>query len=435
MADVRPFRGVTYDPARVELGQVLSTPYDVISPTQQAGYLGRDPHNAVRVVLNPAEGEQCYEEAAASLRGWLADGTMRRDEEPGFYLHRHGFELGDGSRVTRVGVLAAVRLEPWESEAVRPHEHTMPGPKEDRLKLARATNADTEPIWLFHPDPASVVRDALARLATGEPTLRTEFVAEPLGDEAVAAETHELWRISERAEVEGLHELLLALHLYIADGHHRYETALARAAEVGGGPDDASRFKLVLVSSMHDEALIVLPTHRMLRLPPGQDFEPMFAQLRLWGWRIEPAADEAELMRRLAEPPALGHISFGLLAQGAYRYLEGIVASTEIELLPSAVADLDVALVHDGILAPYLGVSRDQLASGDIVGYSRDAAEVSRRVTSGEFSAGIFLRPPTLTQVKHVADSGESMPQKSTYFWPKPPSGLVMMLQNPGEPL
>jgi uncharacterized protein (DUF1015 family) len=434
LADVRPFRGVTYDPARVDLARVLCAPYDVINPRQQAGYYERDEHNAVRIVLNRGEGEARYSDAAETLDRWLGDGTLRAAARPAFHVHRHGFQTVTG-RVERLGILAAVRVEPWESQAVLPHEHTMPGPKEDRLALLRATNADTEPIWVFHPDPGSQVRSLLERLIVAEPSLRAEFTPEPIAGEEVAPETHELWQIDDESEVAIIREVLSGTHLYIADGHHRYETALLHAQEAGGGVDDAARFKVMLLSSMRDEGLIVMPTHRMLRLPPGQPLGRMLSQLRLWGWRTEQPSELGQLLARLREPPDLAHIGFGMFTDGRYSYLEGIVANPAVELLPAAIRDLDAALIQHGILSPLLGIDDERLAAGEGIAYSRDPGEVRDRVVSGEYDVGLFLRPPTLTQVKRVADQGQSMPPKSTFFWPKPPSGLIMALQRPGQPL
>src|SRR5258708_33655976 len=154
MADVRPFAGVTYDPARVDLARVLCAPYDVISPAQQQAYLDRDPRNAVRIVLNPAPGEQRYPDAARELRSWLADGILRRSGGTALYVHRHGFESPAGGTLSRTGLIAAVRLGPWATGAVRPHEHTMPGAQEDPLGPVRGAPTGTEAVWGLPPRPA-----------------------------------------------------------------------------------------------------------------------------------------------------------------------------------------------------------------------------------------------------------------------------------------
>ena len=430
MAEVQPFRGVTYDPERVDLGAVLSAPYDVINPGQQAAYYDRDPHNAVRIVLNRAEGDGRYEAAASDLRQWLADGVLRVDAAPALYVHRHTFTAPGRGRLSRLGLIAAVRLEPWATGAVKPHEHTMPGPKQDRLKLLQATGADTEPIWVFHPDLGDALTSRLQRIAMSRPTLATDFSPVPGAGEDPEAERHELWRVDDPGHVRELATVASALQLYIADGHHRYETALHHAEQVGGGPDDPSRFKLMLLSPLEDPGLLVLPTHRLVRPADGYSLGTALETLAQRGWKWVPASDTAGLLDMLRAAPAPNHIGFGLYANGRRSYHEGMMVGPEVELLPEAIADLDVALIHHGILAPLLGVGEAELAAGSHVAYARDAGEVVTRVDRGEFHLGVLLRPPTLAQVQAVADAGESMPQKSTYFWPKPASGLVMALQS-----
>lgn len=438
MADVRPFRGVTYDPERADLAATLSPPYDVISPAQQDAYYARGAHNAVRIVLNRAEGDARYSEAAAELAGWLADGTLRRDEEPSYYVHRHTFDIpaAEGAiRMSRVGLLAAVRLEPWAAATVRPHEHTMPGPKQDRLALMRATGADTEPIWVFHPDPDRAVLSALEAIAAEPAHVVAHFKPVPGVDGVETEETHELWRVSHPATVARLTAAAAAAQLYIADGHHRYETALHHADELGGGPDEASRFKVMLLSAVEDPGLLVLPTHRLLKMPAGHSLGEFLGQLSDWGWVSEQPATLEDLAARLRTPAAPGNLGFGLVAERRHTYLEGPVPPENIDGLAPSIAALDVGLLHQGVLRPLLGIGDAELAAGDVIAYSRDAAEVEALVRSGAYALGILTRAPTLAQVQAVADAGENMPQKSTYFWPKPASGLVMMLQPPGEVL
>jgi uncharacterized protein (DUF1015 family) len=435
LADVRPFAGVTYDPGRVDLSRVLCPPYDVISPAQQAAYAGRNPHNAIRIVLNPATGDQRYAEAGAALRAWLQRGILRQAERPALYVHRHTFEVGGAGEVARTGLVAAVRLEPWSSGAIRPHEHTMPGPKEDRLRLMRATRADTEPIWVFQPDPESELRGRLGQVLLRAPLLRAEFLPEPGAGEAAAPERHELWAVDDPAEIVDIGAVAGAGALYIADGHHRYETALFHAGESGGPDDAATRFKVMLVTAAEDPGLLVLPTHRLVRLPSGLRLDVMLAELRGRGWSAQELPGLEAILARLDAPAAASRVGFGLLAADRWTYLEGTVAGPDVEALPPSIASLDVGLIHEGVLRPLLGIGPEELASGGVVAYARDASEVEGRVSAGEFDLGILMRPPTLGQIQAVADAGESMPQKSTYFWPKPASGLLMALQEPGSRL
>ena len=414
---------------------MLCPPYDVISPAQQAAYAARDPHNAVRIVLNPAPGDQRYAAAAVALRDWLDEGILRRGENPAFYVHRHTFQLAGGGEGVRTGLIAAVKLEPWASGAVRPHEHTMPGPKEDRLKLMRATQADTEPIWVFHPDPDGELQGRLGEVRRRTPLLIAEFRPETAGGEIAEKERHEIWAVDDPVETAELRAAAGAGALYVADGHHRYETALFHAEE-SGGPDDApTRFKVMLVTPAKDPGFLVLPTHRMVRLPAGRHLEAMLAELEGRGWSSQELPGREALLARLGTAPVAGRAGFGVCTPGQWMYLEGVLAGPDIDGLPPSIAALDVGQVHEGVLRPLLGIGQEELAAGQAVAYARDAREVEKRVSAGEFDFGVLMRPPTLSQIKAVADAGENMPQKSTYFWPKPASGLIMALQEPGQSL
>ncbi|HEV1996575.1 MAG TPA: DUF1015 domain-containing protein, partial [Candidatus Dormibacteraeota bacterium] len=396
------------------------------------------PHNAVRIVLNRTPGHGRYVEAAKELKAWLAAGVLRRDGERCFYVHRETFDVpstGSPIRASRIGLLAAVRLEPWSAGAVKPHEHTMPGPKQDRLSLMRATQADTEPIWVFHPDPNRDLLAALEAIAAEPPNLAATFRPVPNleGDEHV--ESHELWRVSHPATVARLATAASSAQLYIADGHHRYETALHHAGEVGGGPNDATGFKLMLLSAVEDPGLLVLPTHRLVKLPEGRSLGEFLGALQSWGWTSEQPAGFGDLVARLRRPSPPRMLGFGLVAERRYTYLEGPIPVAGVAALAPSIAALDVGLLHQGVLEPLLGIGAEQLNAGELISYSRDALEVKERVALGEYDLGILTRAPSLAQVQAVADAGQNMPQKSTYFWPKPASGLVMLLQPPGEVL
>ncbi len=311
---------------------------------------------------------------------------------------------------------------------------TPAGPKQDRLELMRATHADTEPIWVFHPDPTGEMSRRLESATAGDPMLDVEFRAEPDAGEPGPAERHQLWAVTDPAQARGLAAVAGALPLYIADGHHRYETALFHADEAGGPDDAATRFKLMLLSAAEDPGLLVLPTHRMVRADPEMMHSAM-TRLVDDGWTNENIADLAAMTARLSLPVAPGRIGFGVFTRGRYGYLEGAVVGPMIAQLAPSIAALDVGLLHEGILRPLFGIGPEVLAAGERIAYARDAAEVEARVDAGEFDIGILLRPPTLAQIQAVADAGENMPQKSTYFWPKPPSGLLMALQEPGARL
>ena len=406
MAVVTAFRAVRYDPAHVgDLGAVVAPPYDVISTAQQDALYARSPWNVVRLIL-PREPERA-EAAAATLRAWMAAGVLAVDAEPALYFYSQEFSLPDGSRHRRDGVLCRLGLEEFSSGVVRPHERTFPGPKKDRLALLRATGAYLSPIFGLYARPGERLRD-VAGIA-GAPLVE---IAEEHG------ERHRLWRVTDPAAVARVTSMLAPETIFIADGHHRYETGLAYRRERGAaGPDSI----LACISNMEEEGLVVLPTHRLVRVP----------------LRLEPGAFEA----RLREGFAVEALGAGaarpegaidvVLPDRRLRVRPREATRTRLADLPPSVRALDVAVLHGAILAPILGIEPGQLE------FTRDDAEALEAVASGRSTAAFLLNPPSVAAVRAVCLAGELMPEKSTYFYPKLASGLVFDLvdQPGGEPV
>lgn len=372
MAEVRGFHGVRYDPGKVDLSAAVAPPYDVIPDERVPDWQGRSRYNISWLTRPGAD----YAVAGRRFREWLAEGVLAEEAEPVAYLHEQ--EVGDGR--SRRGILAALRLEPYESGAVLPHERTHRGPKEDRLALYRATGAAFEPLWLLY-EGSEQTRELLAS-AGGEPGL------ELTGPEG---ERNRLWHLRESGD--RLTRAFAELALLIADGHHRYETALAYADEVGAGPDHASRFALVLLVDIADPGLIVLPTHRVMRHAP----------VKVTGGEPQPSL-EATLAA------IEGKVAAGYYAGGQFSVipLEGDLALTEL---------------HRQVIDNLLGKRTPE----EVLLYTRDAAEAVRWVDEGSGEAAFFLPPPDLSAVLKLARQGKTLPQKSTYFFPKPPSGLVLL--------
>src|SRR5215210_1615600 len=257
MADVQPLRALHYDPAVVgSLQAVVSPPYDVIDPEQRAALAARSPYNVVRIDLPAAEreGEDPYAHAAELLARWQADGAVVRDEEPAIWALVQDFVAPDGTSRTRRGLFARVRVEEYGAGRIRPHERTHPGPREDRLRLTRATNANLSPIFSLHSDPAGAAWGAV-EAATEQPP-----AGELTDDEGT---THRLWRVADADAIAAVQAALRDAELLIADGHHRYETARVYADEVGGEGDD--RYVLMCLVALEDPGLTVFPTHRLVR--------------------------------------------------------------------------------------------------------------------------------------------------------------------------
>ena len=420
MADVRPLRGIRFNPDVVRLGGVLAPPYDVIDSAQQDALYARDLRNIVRVdfgqeLLGDGAGNDRYTRAAAHLASWLELGVLVRDPVPSFYVTEHRFTAPDGSDQVRRGVIARVRATTWDASDLRPHEHTLRGPKEDRLALLHATATQTSPVFAVWSGAA----------AAGP--LLDEVVTAPAGaggrtNGELGSEKHLLWVVDDPARVQAITAALAGARLYIADGHHRYETAAAYAAEraaAGDGPDDDSQFALVYLCAADEPGLSLLPTHRLLLPRPGAAFSRDDLWMRLDdGWELEPTADLAEATAAAASMREHRH-AFGVRARDG-----AAVLSRPRETTASARDSLDVVVLQDRVIAP-AGADEAAVREGALR-YTREAEAVDRAVAAGEAVLGFTVNPATTEEMIAVADAGEVMPQKSTYFYPKVPTGLVL---------
>ncbi len=440
MAEIVPFRALRYNPRFVpDLAQVVAPPYDVISPEAQERYYARHPYNVVRLILAKDElsvsGRDRYACAARTFADWRREGILRRDTAPAVYLYEQEFAIGEGRRLRRRGVLAPVRLHDYADGVIFPHERTFPRYKDDRLQLMRACPANLEAILGFFPGPNPGVAAVLDRC------LETGPIAGLVDEDGVG---HRLWPVSEPEEVRALQTALREQPIFIADGHHRYETALnfrnERQAHEGaaggaarGRPDS---FVLMNLVPADDPGLVILPTHRILRRRPACAGEALTTALARHFWITSHPVDPgdplpgvhralADLARRGAEA-----MVFGLYAGGAaVLALELNDPTTTQALLAEghapAFANLDVAVLHRLVVEGVLGVPAATQAD-DSIRYTRDAAQAIAEVAAGTASVALFLNPPRVEQVQAVAMAGERMPQKSTYFYPKVLGGLVI---------
>lgn len=434
MNDIRPFRGVRYDEGVVgPLGSVLCPPYDVISPNELRALQNSSPFNMVRLELPTDRPEDDsfntrYRRAAKTMARWMAEGELREDREPAFYLYEQQFEHQGATR-TRRGLLASLRLAEWEEGVVLPHEETMAKPKEDRLNLMRATSANLSPLFLLFDDPSGGASQLMARVAEAEP----DFTAEtPNG------QIHRVWLVAGPVQAR-LAAALEQPQLFMADGHHRYETALSyraerRAADPQGSPDAAYNYALVLLVDARDPGMVVLPTHRLVRgiersaLARLDDTLPGQFNLE----KVDCGCDDPKCMSE-ALVARLAEIGRDRPALGIYRKGNAMVVSPRPEALEQAgvpVAGgrplLDVDLLHDMILSPLLDIGDEELRAGSHVVYTRDGAEALGAVNRGDAQAAFLLNPTQVEQVLETARAAGRMPQKSTYFYPKPVTGLVV---------
>ncbi len=430
MVSLRPFSGLRFNPLRVgELAALSCPPYDVITPTEQAELYARSPFNLVRVELgrdeaNDDETENRYSRAAALLDEWRSQRALVRELRPAIYLHEATYSLGSNEFV-RQDLIGAVGLQPWGRGSVLPHEHTMVRPKEDRLRLLHATATQVSPVWTLYRGESESVGDAWEMVRIRPP--QTQFVdLDGVG--------HRLWALSDPLALGDLARDFAERTLYMADGHHRYETALAYQREVREAGDDSPaaphNLLMTVITAADDPGLTILPIHRVLATGHSEA-EPLFlASIVLIDEQPLPEDPEhaAELVAALADSlrGATGRHFIALTGQG-----RRAVRFTLAEPPPEWQADrsaawreLDVARLHGLAIDPLL--SRIGSAAEDAVTFTHEARSAFNQVRGGEAQLAILVAPTRVNQVLAVADAGDRMPQKSTFFVPKVPTGLVL---------
>jgi uncharacterized protein (DUF1015 family) len=415
MADVQPLRTLRYDLAAVgSLDAVAAPPYDVIDAPLRAELASKSPFNVVEVDLPEANGGDPYLHAQTTMEAWLQQGVVTREREPAMWAMTQDYTGPDGNSYTRHGFFCRVRVEDYGAGRIRPHERTQPGPKEDRLRLTRATRANLSPIFSLFPDPQGEAWRALEAVTAGDPY---DTVTDSDGT------VNRLWRVADPDVIAQVQSALSDKELLIADGHHRYETARVYRQEVGGeGPHD---YVLMFLCSLQDSGLTIFPTHRLLK---GLD-ESRREALRK---TIEQYFDVSEIDKGDLEPPAGegDRVEFGYLDSFHKRPLrltlkDQAAADDALEGHSGAYRRLDTAVLEALILKGALGMSEDDVANKRGLGYSKDTADARDAVESGRADAAFFMRATPVEQVREVAEAGESMPPKSTFFYPKIPTGLV----------
>jgi uncharacterized protein (DUF1015 family) len=407
MADLQPLRTLRYETSVAgPLEDLVAPPYDVIDEAMRAELAARSPYNVVAIDLPPS-----YEQAEATMADWRGRGVLVQEDEPAVWVLRQDYVAPDGTRRTRAGVFARVRVDEYGPGRIRPHERTHPGPKEDRLRLTRATRANLSPIFTLFPDPDGIASRAMAQIDAGEPF--------------AAADGDLLWRSGDADLIAELQMALADAELLIADGHHRYETARAYAEEIGG--EGEHRYVLMLLCPFSDPGLLVFPTHRLLTgLKEDRARQEALRETLSRDFDIEPLGEAREL-----EPPAGdGRVAFGYLDsfhRKPYRVTlkDQAIADRALAAMPEPYRRLDTAVLEALVLRGPLGMSEDDISHLRGLDYSKDLDDAIQAVESGRADAGFFMRATPVEAVREVAATGESMPPKSTYFYPKVPTGLV----------
>jgi uncharacterized protein (DUF1015 family) len=418
MADVQPLEALHYDQAVAgPLQQLVAPPYDVIDAEQRAQLAARSPYNVVRVDL--PEGDDPYATAAEIFRGWQDERAVVRDDSPAFWAVVQDYTGPDGRRLTRRGIFARVRVTEYGPGKIRPHERTHPGPREDRLRLTRATQANLSPIFSLYDDPEQEAWGALEPFTSSDPW------GEATDDDGTV---NRLWRIGDADAIETVRNALAPAELLIADGHHRYETARVYADEIGGEGDH--RHVLMCLVALQDDGLTVFPTHRLLT-----DVKDSDKQVRL-GARLRELFDIEQVEQSELRPPereqgvADGPLQMGYIdafhKQG-YRLTlkDQSIADEALHDFPEPYRHLDTAILEALVIKGPAGLTDDDIDHKHGLDYSRTDEEALEMVLDGRADCAFFLRSSPVQQVRDIAATGVNMPPKSTFFFPKVPTGLL----------
>ena len=413
MAQIEPLKALHYNLQKTGgLQDVIAPPYDVIDAAQRSELEGRSPYNVVRIDL--PLGDHPYEAAAKELKSWREHRVVVQDEAPALWALEQDYTGPDGRRRTRRGFLARVRVEDYGAGRIRPHERTHPGPKEDRLRLTRATKANLSPIFSLFSDPEGAAWSALAS-ATEE---------RPWGEATDEDGTDDrLWQVTDPESIRAVQHALKTAELLIADGHHRYETARTYAEEVGG--DGPHRYVLMDLVALQDPGLTVFPTHRLIKDTTSEQQEALAAAMRAH-FQIE----ELVSLDQLAPGADPEHLRIGYIDSRTQRPLmltlkDDAAVDAALPGRSEAYRRLDTAVLEALILKGALRLTDDDIDHLNQLGYARDTNEAVELVQRGDYDATFLMAPIPIERVQAIAAAGESMPPKSTYFFPKVPTGLL----------
>lgn len=430
MPEIRAFRGWRYNPAVVgELSGVIAPPYDVLDQQAVRELLGRSPYNVVRLelptvvsTLQGEDGRQAYRQAAALLRKWTKEHVLVEEPEPALYLYRQHFSM-DSARLTRTGVFAILRLEAF-SQGIYPHEETLPAPKADRLALLQQVRANISPIFGVHDDTQGTTLVPLEEAVRGQPPLTA---MDP--DNGV----HELWPVYDEDCINQVASAIAHHNILIADGHHRYETALAYRdrlkQELGKewSEEHPANFVLICLVPAGDPGLVIWPTHRLLELNGGlgmseltERVSPLFS-LEVVGHGVSAARECWKIVTNDSSRLAIG---IGTARDRAWAVVRPVDPDCVCRIRPDrsrAWCRLAVNLVHEALLPEVVGTEGIRRVS-----YEHDVEVVARRVHEGRAQLAVLVPPPSIEEFVEISLQGERMPAKSTYFYPKVPTGLVL---------
>lgn len=436
MVRIAPFRGILYNQKKIrDVSKVIAPPYDVITPEEQEKLHRKSPYNVVRLILSQEPSP--YESVARLFDGWRTEKIFVRDEKPALYFLSHRFSDREGKERERLGFIALARLEDFSSGTIRPHEKTLAAPKEDRLRLMLACHANLSPIFALYSHFKQTINRTLAEQMQGVPPLIE--AREDRGG------TCRLWRVTDPEIICLAQREMAERPLLIADGHHRYEAALNyrnRLREQRGTWSGREAFNYVMMyfADINDDGLVILPTHRLVRSFPPIPFQKLEEELQKYFY-LEPYPKTPEgqrwFLRALRSSGKKRHL-IGAAFKRDPRYLILRLKNRRImqrlaKDLSDPLRDLDVSALHLLILEHILGMTVEEQTEGEVLGYSQDEEKALKAVDKEDYQAAFILNPPKPEEILAVVQRGEKMPQKSTYFYPKLISGLVINKIDPEE--
>ncbi len=428
MAKVFPFRALRYHPERVDVPSVVTQPYDKITSQMQERYYGASPHNLVRVILGrkePSDDEKhnVYTRAAECFRQWRQEGILIADPQPGFYAYSQDFQVPGGDQIlTRRGFIGLGQIVPYDAGIVYRHEQTLSAPKADRLNLLRAIRAHPEQLFMVYSDAEQRVEQALFDGSSPCIEVRDEYGV-----------VHRVWRVSDAERVDAVTRAMADKKLIIADGHHRYETALRYRDERRAAVrkyDDSQPYNRVMMTFVNTDApgLLILPTHRVVHgleaFQPGE-----MVRLARSFFAVENITSQFDSAHPLERLPVTGPGETAMLVvtqENKFLFrARGGVPHEALQGLSPALAELDVVRLHRVVLQSVLGLSEQSIREQKNIEYVREAGDAVARVSSGA-DVAFLMNPVKMEQVREVAFSSEVLPQKSTDFYPKLLSGLTI---------
>lgn len=426
MAIVYPFRGVRYNPEQIgDLAAVVTPPYDVIDNKAQDEYYRRHPYNIIRLELGyrhpeDSDTDNRYTRAARDYNLWLQKGVLTAEPRPAIYLYEQQFAIGDKS-YSRTGIFVRVGLEEYSAGVILPHEETLSRPKADRMALMLSCQANFSPVFALYEDPAGVLEQEFAAYKSGQPEVN-------LTDEF--GERHLIWVISDQELHQRVTAFFVDKPLFIADGHHRYETALNFFHAVGRRYPGASSIMMQLCSTS-DQGLVVLPTHRILHSLPGLLVADLLPKLNrnFLVEKLSPSQPD-DLTSILGEAASRGKTAFIMAAPGGEFYLLTLKNREAMSPLSQehceAWRELDVSVLQVLVLQDLLGLDREKMAGQTNLTYTREVVTAIDALQNGSGQLAFLLNPTRVEQITAVASAGDKMPQKSTYFHPKLLTGLII---------